>query len=60
VSDITKVPQPDGSFDRVMCIEEIEYLPDDTDEAKEFSKHLRTKGLSASTAPFNSLPRFSP
>lgn len=60
VSDITSIPEPDSSFDAIMCIEVLEHLPDPVQAIKEFSRLLKPKGHLILTAPFCSLTHFSP
>lgn len=60
VSDITSIPEPDSSFDAIMCIEVLEHLPDPVQAIKEFSRLLKSNGHLIITAPFCSLTHFSP
>ena len=60
VSDITSIPQPDASFDAIMCVEVFEHLPDPIAAIKEFSRLLRKNGTLILTAPFCSLTHFAP
>lgn len=60
VSDITSIPEPDASFDAVMCIEVFEHLPAPLLALKEFSRLLRRGGQLIVTAPFCSLTHFAP
>ena len=60
VSDITRIPEPDSSFDAIMCIEVLEHLPDPIRAIKEFSRLIKPKGHLILTAPFCSLTHFSP
>lgn len=60
VSDISDIPEPDGSFDAVMCIEVLEHLPNPLLALQEFSRLLRTGGQLIVTAPFCSLTHFAP
>ena len=60
VSDINNIPEPDLSFDAVMCIEVLEHLPDPVQAVKEFSRLIKPKGHLILTAPFCSLTHFSP
>lgn len=46
ISDITAIPEPDGSFDAVMCIEVFEHLPEPIKAIKEFSRLLKGGGSS--------------
>lgn len=60
VSDITSIPEPDESFDAIMCIEVIEHLPNPILAIQEFSRLLRTGGVLIITAPFCSLTHLAP
>jgi len=60
VSDIVAIPEPDGSFDAVMCIEVLEHLPDPVRALHELARLLRPGGVLVLTAPFCSLTHFSP
>ncbi len=60
VSDITEIPEPDGSFDAVLCVEVLEHLPDPPAALREFSRLLRRGGRLILTAPFCSLTHFAP
>jgi SAM-dependent methyltransferase len=60
VSDITAIPEPDGSFDAIMCIEVFEHLPNPLLALQEFSRLLRPGGHLVLTAPFCSLTHFAP
>lgn len=60
VSDITSIPEPDSSFDSIMCIEVLEHLPDPVQAIKEFSRLIKPKGHLILTAPFCSLTHFAP
>jgi len=60
ISDITAIPEPDESFDAIMCIEVFEHLPEPIKAIKEFSRLLRPGGHLIITAPFCSLTHFAP
>lgn len=60
VSDITTIPEPDNSFDAVMCVEVFEHLPEPVLAIKEFSRLLKSNGTLILTAPFCSLTHFAP
>ncbi len=60
VSDITKIPVGDCSFDAIMCIEVLEHLPEPAKAICEFSRILRSGGRLIVTAPFASLTHFAP
>ena len=60
LSDIRSIPQTDGSFDAVMCIEVLEHLPYPLEALAELSRLLRPGGRLVLTAPFCSLTHFSP
>jgi ubiquinone/menaquinone biosynthesis C-methylase UbiE len=60
VSDITDIPEPDSSFDAVMCIEVLEHVPDPIRALRELTRLLRFGGTLIVTAPFCSLTHFSP
>lgn len=60
VCDITAIPEPDASFDAVLCTEVLEHLPEPVLAIKEFSRLLRAGGQIIITAPFCSLTHFAP
>jgi SAM-dependent methyltransferase len=60
ISDITSIPEPDGSFDAILCVEVLEHVADPVLAVKELSRLLRTGGVLILTAPFCSLTHFSP
>ena len=60
VSDITDIPEPDESFDAIMCIEVFEHLPDPIKAIKEFARLLCKGGQLIITAPFWSMTHFAP
>ncbi|MBS4062402.1 MAG: class I SAM-dependent methyltransferase [Bacteroidetes bacterium] len=60
ISDIGAIPEPDNSFDAIMCIEVFEHLPSPIEAIKEFSRLLRNDGVLIITAPFASLTHFAP
>lgn len=60
VSDITDIPEPDDSFDVILCSEVFEHLPDATKALDEFARLLKPSGLLITTAPFGSLVHFAP
>lgn len=60
VCDIVNVPQPEGSFDAILCSEVFEHLPDATQALDEFARLLKPGGQLILTAPFASLVHFAP
>lgn len=60
VCDITAIPQPDASFDAVLCVEVLEHLPAPIDALRELARLLRPGGELLLTAPFASLTHFAP
>lgn len=60
VCDITAIPEPDSSFDAILCTEVLEHLPDPLAALKEFSRLLKNGGTLILTAPFCSLTHFAP
>lgn len=60
VCDIVSVPEPDGSFDAIMCTEVLEHVPDPVAVLREFSRLLKPEGYLILTAPFCSLTHFAP
>jgi len=60
VCDITSIPEPDASFDAVMCIEVLEHLPDPIRALHELTRLLKPGGTLIITAPFCSLTHYSP
>ena len=60
VSDITVIPEPDASFDAIMCIEVFEHLPEPIKAIQEFARLIKPGGYLILTAPFCSLTHFAP
>jgi len=60
ISDITRIPELDGSFDAVMCVEVFEHLPEPIKAIQEFARLLKPDGHLILTAPFASLVHFAP
>jgi SAM-dependent methyltransferase len=60
VSDITAIPQPDASFDAILCTEVFEHIPDPVPAIREFARLLRKGGILILSAPFCSITHFSP
>jgi SAM-dependent methyltransferase len=60
VSDITSIPEPDASFDAVMCIEVLEHLTDPLCALRELARLLKPGGTLIVTAPFCSLTHYAP
>ncbi|WP_206110708.1 MULTISPECIES: class I SAM-dependent methyltransferase [Pannonibacter] len=60
VSDVCSIPQPDASFDVILCTEVLEHIPEPVAALKEFSRLLKHEGRLIITAPFCSLTHFAP
>jgi SAM-dependent methyltransferase len=60
ISDITAIPEPDATFDAIVCTEVFEHLPDPVLAVKEFARLVRPGGAVVITAPFCSLTHFAP
>jgi SAM-dependent methyltransferase len=60
VSDVVDIPEPDASFDAVLCTEVLEHLPDPVRALDEMARLLRPGGTFIITAPFWSLTHFAP
>lgn len=60
ISDIIDIPEPDVSYDAVLCSEVFEHLPEPISALKEFNRLLKEDGTLIITAPFCSLTHFAP
>jgi len=60
VCDITSIPEPNSSFDVILCSEVLEHLPDALAAMREFVRLARPGGLIILTAPFASLTHMAP
>jgi len=60
VCDITAIPEPDASFDAVLCTEVLEHVPEPATALRELARLLRLGGTLIITAPFCSLTHFAP
>ena len=60
VSDIISIPQPDASFDVLVCTEVLEHVPDPVRALAECTRLLKPGGTLIVTAPFFSMTHFAP
>jgi SAM-dependent methyltransferase len=60
VSDITDIPEPDASYDAILCSEVLEHIPEPTHAFDEFARLLKPGGILILTAPFSSNVHFAP
>lgn len=60
VCDIVDIPEPEASFDVILCSEVFEHLPDALKALDEFARLLKPGGKLILTAPFASLVHFAP
>jgi SAM-dependent methyltransferase len=60
ICDITDIPEPDASFDAVLCVEVLEHLPAPVDALRELARLLKPGGTLILTAPVCSLTHFAP
>lgn len=60
VSDIAAIPEPNNSFDVIMCTEVFEHISNPIVVIQEFFRLLKPNGLLIITAPFCSLTHFAP
>lgn len=60
VSDVTRIPVPDSSFDAILCSEVLEHVPEPTRALDEFARLLRPGGKLILTAPFASVVHMAP
>ena len=51
VGDALRLPFPDGTFDRVICAEVLEHVPDDRRAMAEIARVLKPGGTAAVTVP---------
>lgn len=60
VCDISAIPEPDASFDAVLCTEVLEHVPDPVRVLKELTRLIRSGGRMVISAPFVSFTHFAP
>lgn len=60
VSDITAIPEPDASFEAILCSEVLEHVPEPTHALDEFARLLKPGGRLILTAPFASNVHMAP
>lgn len=60
VCDITSIPEPDASFDAILCSEVLEHVPEPTHALDEFQRLLKPGGQLILTAPFGSNVHMAP
>lgn len=60
ISDITAIPEPDASFDAILCVEVFEHLPNPFLALQEFSRLCKPGGKLILTAPFCAFTHFAP
>ncbi len=60
VSDIASIPEPDASFDAIMCIEVLEHVSEPLKALDELARLLKPRGKLVITAPFASVTHLAP
>jgi ubiquinone/menaquinone biosynthesis C-methylase UbiE len=60
ICDIAAIPEPDGSFDAILCTEVLEHLPEPALALRELARLLKPGGTLIVTAPFCSVTHFAP
>ncbi len=60
VCDISAIPEPDASFNAILCVEVFEHLPNPFLALQEFSRLLKPGGRLILTAPFCAFTHFAP
>ena len=60
ICDIKSIPEPNASFDAILCTEVLEHVPDPTEALDELTRLLKPGGKLILTAPFASLVHFAP
>lgn len=60
ISDIALIPEPDKSFDAIICTEVLEHIINPREAIKEFGRLLKNNGTLLLSAPFCSLTHFAP
>lgn len=60
VCDISQIPEPDCSFDAVLCTEVLEHVPDPALALAELARLTRPGGRVILSAPFGSFTHFAP
>lgn len=60
ISDIAAIPEPDASFDAILCTEVLEHLTEPVVALRELARLLKVGGTMILTAPFCSLTHFAP
>ena len=60
LSDITAIPEPDASFDAILCTEVLEHVSDPIRALEELGRLLKKNGTLILTAPFCSMTHFAP
>ncbi|MDD5242727.1 MAG: methyltransferase domain-containing protein [Syntrophorhabdaceae bacterium] len=60
VCDIAIIPEPNSSFDAILCSEVLEHIPEPTHALDEFARLLKPGGTLILTAPFASLVHMAP
>jgi len=60
VSDLLEIPEPDSSFDAILCTEVLEHVPEPNLALVEFARLLKPGGILILTAPFSSNVHMAP
>ena len=60
ICDITRIPEPDASFDAILCTEVLEHVPDPALVLSELARLIRPGGRIILSAPLGSFTHFAP